>query len=110
MLPWIWGKATLAMVVSREFITVASIRAMVIGTRLAMSDAEAIWAIGAWALDGPFPSGHRLSPWRTDRRGPRPPAALCRRRYAPAGAGQPSPECPWRSGPAGRRRPIRSPD
>ena len=42
MLPWMCGRATLAMVVSSEFITVASISAMVIGTRLRTSASSAM--------------------------------------------------------------------
>src|SRR5665213_378231 len=48
-----WGKATLAMVVSSEFITVASIRATVIGTRLAMSEADAMADQGRAARPAP---------------------------------------------------------
>ena len=40
-LPWMCGRATLAIVLSSEFITAANIRAMAgIGTRLAMSEPE----------------------------------------------------------------------
>ena len=42
MLPWMCGRATLAIVVSSEFITVASIKAMVIGTRFLISASTAM--------------------------------------------------------------------
>ncbi len=48
-LPCICGRATLAMVVSSEFITVANIKATVMGTRLATSWAL---AIARWLLGG----------------------------------------------------------